>query len=241
MVKAIFISVRTGSTRLPNKSILKIKNKHTIEYVIDSVKKSNYADEIVLCTTTNTEDVVLCDIAEVNGIKFYCGDEHDKLKRWYSAAEKFNIDFFVTVDGDDVFYDSKLSDICFEQAKSGDVINGQGLYNDTYGYKTSTIKTILDLVKNKVIEPHEIIEYLKDTELKVSELVNVPDILKKKNIRMTLDYQEDFDFFKTIIENINDDFTLKDVLSYIDNNKSVIDINYFRENDWKVNQGLQNE
>ena len=219
MVNAIFISVRTGSTRLPNKSTLKIKNKHTIEYVIDSVKKSKYADEIVLCTTKNAEDVVLCAIAEVNGIKFYCGDEHDKLKRWYSAAKKFNIDFFV-------------------QAESGDVINGQGLYNDTYGYKTSTIKTILDLVKNKVIEPHEVIEYLKDTELKVSELVNVPDILKKKNIRMTLDYQEDFDFFKTIIENINDDFTLNDVLSYIDNNKSVIDINYFRENDWKVNQGL---
>ena len=41
MLKAIFISVRTGSTRLPNKSILKIKNKHTIEYVIDSVKKMN--------------------------------------------------------------------------------------------------------------------------------------------------------------------------------------------------------
>jgi len=55
---------------------------------------------------------------------------------------------------------------------------------------------------------------------------------------MTLDYQEDFDFFKTIIENINNHFTLNDVLSYIDNNKSVIDINYFRENDWKVNQGL---
>ena len=55
---------------------------------------------------------------------------------------------------------------------------------------------------------------------------------------MTLDYQEDFDFLKTIIENINDDFTLNDVLSYIDNNKSVIDINYFRENDWKVNQRL---
>ena len=39
-------------------------------------------------------------------------------------------------------------------------------------------------------------------------------------------------------ENLNDDFTLNDVLSYIDNNKSVIDINYFRENDWKVNQRL---
>jgi len=238
MLKAIFISVRTGSTRLPNKSMLKIKNKHTIEYVIDSVKKSKHADEIVLCTTKKAEDVILGAVAEVNKIKFYYGDEHDKFKRWYSAAKKFNIDYFVTVDGDDLFYDSKLSDMCFEQAENGDVINGQGLYNDTYGFKTTTVKTILDLAKNKVVEPHEVIGYLKDTKLKVSKLINVPDILKKKNIRMTLDYQEDFDFFKTIFENINDDFTLNDVLAYIDNNKSVIDINYFRENDWKVNQGL---
>ena len=128
--------------------------------------------------------------------------------------------------------------MCFEQSENGDVISGQGLYNDTYGYKTTTMKTILDLANNKVVEPHEVAGYLMDTKLKVSHLVNVPDILKKKNIRMTLDYPEDFDFFKTVIENINDNFTLNDVMSYIDNNKSVIDINYFRENDWKVNQGL---
>ena len=71
MLKAIFISVRTGSTRLPNKSMLKIKNKHTIEYVIDSVKKSKHADEIVLCTTKKAEDVILGAVAEVNKIKFY--------------------------------------------------------------------------------------------------------------------------------------------------------------------------
>ena len=35
MLKAIFISVRTGSTRLPNKSILKIENKHTKECILD--------------------------------------------------------------------------------------------------------------------------------------------------------------------------------------------------------------
>ena len=32
MRRGIFISVRTGSERLPNKSILKIKDKFTIEF-----------------------------------------------------------------------------------------------------------------------------------------------------------------------------------------------------------------
>ena len=53
---------------------------------------------------------------------------------------------------------------------------------------------------------------------------------------MTLDYQEDFDFFKTIIENLNDRFDFMDILNYIKKNKSVTDINSFRETDWRLNQ-----
>ena len=78
--KAIFITVRTGSTRLKNKSILKIKDKHTIEYVIDAAKKSKYAKDIILCTSTNPNDKILCDIAEKNNIKWFRGSEENKLK-----------------------------------------------------------------------------------------------------------------------------------------------------------------
>ena len=69
-MKAILITVRTGSTRLPNKSTLQIKNKPTIEYVIDNVKKSKYADKIILCTTNLEQDKVLCEIANKNGIEY---------------------------------------------------------------------------------------------------------------------------------------------------------------------------
>ena len=144
---------------------------------------------------------------------------------------------FVTADGDDLFYDARLADLCLEQINDNDFIDGQGLYNDVYGMKRNTVQYIIETYKRN-IEPHEITKVLKNTKLKVKKLMNINKLYEKKNIRMTLDYEEDFDFFKTIIENLNDDFTLKDILSYINDNKSVIDINYFRENDWKVNQGI---
>ena len=54
---------------------------------------------------------------------------------------------------------------------------------------------------------------------------------------MTLDYQEDFDFFKNVIDYFDGiDYSMKDILVYLDANKSVIDINYFLENQWKQNQ-----
>ena len=117
-MKAILITVRTGSTRLPNKSTLKIKDKHTIEYVIDNVKKSKYADKIILCTTDLEEDKILCDIADRNNIDFYRGDEHNKLKRWYEACIKHSVTSFATADGDNLFYDAGLADLCFEQLKT---------------------------------------------------------------------------------------------------------------------------
>tara|TARA_R100001377_G_scaffold84644_2_gene68660 strand:- start:182 stop:895 length:714 start_codon:yes stop_codon:yes gene_type:complete len=234
-MNAIFISVRTGSTRLPNKSILKINDKYTIEYVINSVKKSKYADKIILCTTELKEDNILCDIAKDNNIHFYRGDELNKSKRWYGACKKFNIDFFVTADGDDLFYDVGLSDLCFEQIED-DYIDGQGLYNDVYGITTKSLKIWLDKSDNKNIEPHDMIEFFKSISLKGKKLSDIPEIYKKKNIRMTLDYEEDFKFFSEIINKIKLDFNIKDVLYYIDRNPYVVDINYEREQDWKNNQ-----
>ena len=236
MRRGIFISVRTGSERLPNKSILKIKDKFTIEYVIDSVKKSNYADKIILCTTKNSQDDILCDIAKKCDIDLYRGDEHNKFKRWYWASVEFDIDEIVTADGDDLFYDHRLSDMCFEQIEDNDLVDGQGLYNDVYGFKSKTIENVINISRGDVVEPHEIVSFLQDKNFKIHKLKNKFDVFEKKNIRMTLDYEEDFQFFKTIIENLQEDYTFEDILNYIDNNKSIKDINYFREVDWKNNQ-----
>ena len=236
MTKAIFITVRTGSTRLPNKSILKIKGKHTIEYVINSVKKSRYADDIILCTTKKLEDNILCDIAQNNGIKFYRGSELNKFKRWRGACERFDVDLFVTADGDDLFYDAGLSDLCFEQIKDNDFIDGQGLYNDVYGMKYSALKTILDIPTETNIEPYEIVKFLKNTNLKIKKLTDVPDTYKKRNIRMTLDCDDDFNFFDTVINDLQKDFTFQDILRYLENNKDVAKINLHLDFDWKQNQ-----
>ena len=81
------------------------------------------------------------------------------------------------------------------------------------------------------------IQFFKSISLKGKKLSNVPEIYKKKNIRMTLDYKEDFMFFSEVINKIKLDFNIKDVLYYIDRNPNVININYHREQDWQKNQG----
>ena len=105
MVNSIFITVRTSSTRLPKKAILKICDKPAIQYLIENIKKSKSADKIILCTSEESGDDVLCQIATDCGIDYYRGSLNDKLVRWRDACRKFDIDFFVNVDGDDLFFD----------------------------------------------------------------------------------------------------------------------------------------
>ena len=242
-MKAIFISVRTGSTRLPKKALKKINGKHAIEYTIDMVKQSLHTDKIILCTTELEEDSILCEIAEKNGINWFRGSSSDKLSRWLGAAKKYNVDFFVNVDGDDLFFDGGLADICFEQhERTGtDFIDGQGLYIDVYAMKTKALELACN-IKTQLDTEH-IKPFFEDLgkDINIEKILIVESMRKKyikKRMRLTLDYEEDFLFFKKIIEEL-EELTFDNILQYIENNPEVVDINWTREEDWKINQKIQ--
>ncbi|EKE20531.1 MAG: Acylneuraminate cytidylyltransferase, partial [uncultured bacterium] len=112
---ACFITVRTSSTRLPHKALLPIRGKPTIEHLIDRTKLVKNAQRIILCTSDQKEDNVLEKIAQKKRINYFRGSLEDKLDRWLGAAKKFNIDYFVTVDGDDLFADPYLIDLAIKQ------------------------------------------------------------------------------------------------------------------------------
>jgi len=242
-MKAIFISVRTGSTRLPKKALKKIGGKTTIEHLISRVKKSKQADIIVLCTTEFSEDDELCEIATRNNIEFFRGSSPDKLKRWLGAAKRYNVDFLVNADGDDIFFDSGLADICFSQhshnLEKTDFIDGRGLYNDVYGIKTTALEEVCNTKSDtdtEFIRPHFVSE---SYGFNVEKVRNVPEMYEKKNIRMTLDYEEDLDFFKTVIEHFQDiesEMAFENILKFLESNPSVVDINWCREQSWIDNQ-----
>ena len=239
MYKAIFITARTGSSRLPNKSILKIRDKYTIQYVVEGAKKSKYTDKIILCTTDLKEDDILCKIAKENNIDYFRGSAKDKLERWNGACSKFDVDFFVTADGDDLLCESELMDLAFAQydRNNTDFIKSEGIIcgSFTYGIKAEALKKVCEIKNTEDTEMMWV--YFTDTGLfDVQNLENIPKEYKRTDIRMTLDYEDDFKFFKAIFNNLKIDFNLKDVLDYIDKNPHIKDINYYLEEKWSENQ-----
>ena len=242
MRKAIFITVRTGSTRLPKKCLLKIQGLTTIQHLIRRVKRSKLADIIVLCTTKLREDDILCKIARNEKINCFRGSVKDKLERWLGAAEKFNVEFFVTADGDDIFCEPELIDLAFKQYQENkpDFIEGEGLVCGafTYGIKTSALKKVCEIKDTDDTEMMWV--YFTDTGIfKCEKLKKVPKIYKRPEIRMTLDYPDDFKFFKNVIENLGKEkkyFSLKDIIKYLDKNPKVVKINQYLQEKFKKRQ-----
>ena len=241
MRKAIFITVRTGSTRLPEKALLEINERSTIELVIDRAKRSKKAQIIVLCTTESKNDDILCEIAKGNGISFFRGSAEDKLMRWKGAAEKYDVEFFVTSDGDDLLCDPELVDLAFEQYErsSADFIEGKNVPcgGFTYGIKVSALNKVCEIKESTDTEMMWV--YFLNTGLFRTEVLeNIPKVLQRPEIRMTLDYDDDLKFFKIIFDHFADNpvFTLRDVVKYLDENPDVIKINQYLQERFLDNQ-----
>ena len=237
-MNCIFISVRNSSTRLPNKAILDLCGKPTIQHLIESMMNSRSADKIILCTSDRKEDDVLCNIASCCGIEYFRGSLDDKLVRWRDACKEYEVDFFVNVDGDDLFFDVDLADIVIDQYKNNpcDFIDGHGLYNDVYGIKATALNKVCEIKDSDSTEYIRL--YFTETGIfQTRKIKDIPTKYIKRNIRMTLDYPEDFEFFKRVIEGVSlEPLTFDNILKFIYNYPETSCINFFLEEDWKINQ-----
>jgi len=241
MKKAIFIAVRSASTRLPGKALIEINGITTIEYLIRRLKKSKKTDLIVLCTTKLKEDDVLCEIAINSNIKYFRGSVKDKLERWNGAAQKYNVDCFVTADGDDLFSEPELIDLAFNQFEEDDTdfIQSTNIITGgfTYAIKVEALKKVCEVKDSDDTELMWV--YFTDTNLfKVAELKNVPKKYYRNDIRVTLDYKEDLVFFKTVINLLGTEeyVSLDKIIEIIDKDFSVKKINISRQSDFLQNQ-----
>ncbi len=219
-MQAIFVTVRTASSRLPRKCLKRIKDKCTIEYVIDRVKTLGVP--VILCTSTLPEDDVLCAIALKNDIPFFRGSSEDKLMRWRDCAEKHNVDFFVSADGDDILVSTELiskaleTDLDFIENKDAPC----GAFST--GIRVSALNKVCEMKNTTDTEMTD--GYFK-TGLFKSGYLEIPLEYYQPDIRMTLDYEDDFDFFVKVINNVPEPYLLKDIIAYLDKNPEVLEIN----------------
>ena len=236
------ITVRSSSSRLPGKCFFKFGNYSVLEYVIRRAKY--FKIRPIVCTTTNKSDDLIVQIAKNLKISYYRGSEVNKLLRWKECCNKFSLNYFHTIDADDLFF-------CPEQ-----IFNSINILKDNFGFgiicpsKSSssgsaytgysfTKKTINDLsykikknIDTEMIEPF----IINNKKIKFHIMEN-PKKYDYKS-RMTLDYLEDYLFFETLRRKLPLFPSRKEIFYILKNNPDLIKINIKKNKMWKKNQKI---
>lgn len=232
---ACVIQARTGSRRFPRKILMKIYNKTILEHIVDFLKFSKHTDKIIIATSNMKEDDVIEEIAKQNGLDFFRGDENDVLSRYFYCAKKFNVDIIVRITADNPLIDPEIVDRIIVEITSGEYDYVSNMINQTYplGYlvEAMTFKTLSKIHDSKKdIESREHVTPSLRSNQGDFRIKNItaPKELDRHEWRLTLDYEEDLKLIKIIFENLfktNNYIKYEEVVSFLDKNNSLLDIN----------------
>jgi len=237
-----FITVRTGSSRLPNKCLLKFgKSDSVLEHIIERTKRYNINP--IICTSTNKNDDIIEEISSKKNIQIFRGSENNKIKRWFECALKFNISSFHTIDADDLFFDGDRmhSSMKLLDSKKLDYIkpsnySDSGAATEGYSIKTSFLEKINSGIKDD--ESTEMAVYFFDNYRdKKSIIIEDPEYKLNNEIpRLTLDFWEDYIMLSCLQIKLNYEIISRE---YIEKNyltKDLINLNVSFNKAWKENQ-----
>lgn len=219
------------------------ENLRSIDIIIKRAKKTNFF--VILTTSTDPSDDVLVEIAKKHEICIFRGSLLNKIKRWHDCFKKFEIQNALIVDGDDLCFDYDIGKRALRELKisSSELIRSPknivpGFF--TYAMTKNSIEKLYSTVPSDSTDTDVIDKFIEKSNIKIS-YVTLKNHEMNKNVRLTLDYEEDLEFFRKLYENINILDDGKTIIRFLEENKSIVDINLFRHKDFIKNQLEFNE
>lgn len=113
------IQARMNSTRLSGKVLRTIENEPMLYHVINQVRYSKLIKDVIIVTTTMSQDDVIVEYCKKNDIKYFRGSSEDLLDRYYKCAKKFGIDPIVRITSDCPLIDPKVVDKAITKFSKG--------------------------------------------------------------------------------------------------------------------------
>ena len=234
----ILILVRTASTRLPKKALLKIDNTPMILKLVERLKIVKNS-KILICTTKLRSDDDLVTTLKNHHLNVFRGPSKNILKRILLASVQYKIKQCVVVEADDLFCDPILiGKTCKQMTKTNnDIIIWRNLpFGITpVGLKLKNLKKIIEetKIKNSDTGWKEIL--IKSGFFNVQFLDERRKGLCRPEIRLTIDYKEDYNLAKMIYKKLGSKFSLEDIIKMFDENPELLKINQMTQKKYQKN------
>jgi spore coat polysaccharide biosynthesis protein SpsF len=208
----LILQSRQSSSRLPNKCLLPIKKKTLIEIIINRVKSPKY--DLVVATSSDHSDDLLCNILEKTKIKIYRGSLLDVKKRILKLTKNLSDKhIIIRLTADNTFPDKKLIIKMlnfFKKEKKEYLFINQNANNVPYGLSVEIfkLKILRNLKKNSWLDKEHVTINFPKRHNVFNNNLNIN--FNKKNHKCSVDTIEDYflikNFFEKCVNSINLDW-----------------------------------
>ena len=197
------VQARLGSSRFKKKILKKVNNQELILFLISKLKLCVNIKDIIVAIPKSRQNDFLYKLLEENSIKVFRGSEENVLKRYYECAKKNKLNHILRITSDCPLIDTKMIDFMAKiySKKNYDYYSNilhrsfpVGMDAEFFSFKS------LEKCFNNAISKHDkehVTKYMQR-----SPLFKKGNLKYKHNLsdlRITLDYKEDYELIKKII------------------------------------------
>ena len=225
------IQARYNSTRLPNKTMFKLKKKTILKHVLDRCKEINNVEQVCCAISDDKKSDIIAKEALNSKVKIFRGSERNVLKRYYDAANFMKADVILRVTSDCPLIDPLICEQVINNllSKKADYSCNNlpptwphGLDCEAFSFKW--LKKAYQSAK-KPFDLEHVTPFIRNN--KNSKIVNLECFKGNfKKLRWTLDTVEDLKFFTTLFSYMNkNDLSWEYPLSIINSYPEISNIN----------------
>jgi len=237
MTKVVtIVQARMSSSRLPGKVMKTIIGKPILQLQLERMAYSNLCGQIVVATSTNTNDDIIEEFCRRNKLEVFRGDENDVLERHYDCAKKYSADIVAKIPSDCPLIDSRIMDKVFGYFLQNQFDFVSNLHpasypdgNDVEVFTFSALEKAANEAKKDLEREHTTPYFWENPQLfKLGNVTWEKEIDYSMSHRFTLDYYEDFLFIERVFEELysaNPNFSLDEVITLLEQKPQIYEIN----------------
>ena len=231
------LQARMGSNRLPGKVLKKVNDIPLLKYQCDRLSKSKKINQLIIATSIDAIDNEIEEFAKENQIECFRGSMDNVLERYYFCAKEFKLSAsinklnIVRITGDCPIIDSKLVDEVINYFEKNECNYASNTliptFPDGMDIEIFTFNILKEAWKNADLssEREHVTPYFRNNEKKFN-IKNFSHDNDLSHYRWTLDYHEDLELIKIIVNDIiQRPILMKDVLSLFEKNPKLFEIN----------------
>lgn len=199
---SIIIQARLTSKRLPNKVLLNLDDKNSLDFLMHRLAKCKEANEIIFAIPNDKENDALEVFLKKRKCKYVRGSENDVARRFIDACKKYQVKNVVRVTADCPLADPVLIDQMILEYKKNDFDYYCNIMPPTFPdgfdieiFKFSVLKDSYQFFSE--YDKEHVTPYIrKSNDMKKGNMKHHVD---ESSLRLTLDNNDDLEMIRKLI------------------------------------------